>query len=164
MTRTTPITIVLSALLATAVSAQEKLGSGAPTPSYRGGWTFTPTFGFAETYDDNISLFGQNTAEQQNDDYISTIFPGADLHYGGRHTMFDGGYSGSFLNYSTFSVLNRWDQRARVEMRRQETARLKWGGRASLARMPSTDLIELGGIPYRHTGAKTTDMRGGFEY
>src|SRR6185436_19523723 len=164
MTRTTRITFVLSALVSTGLMAQEKLGTGAPDVSYRPGWTFTPILGFAETYDDNISLFGRNTAEQQNDDYISTIFPGADLHYGGKHTMFEGGYSGSFLNYSTFSVLNRWDQRAKVEMRRQETARLKWGGRASVAMMPTTDLIELGGIPYRHTGAKTSDMRGGVDY
>jgi len=164
MTRTTRITIVLSALLTAGVTAQEQLGSGGLQPSYRGGWTFTPTMGFAETYDDNISLFGRGSAEQQNDDFISTIFPGADLHFGGKHTTLDSGYSGSFLNYTTFSVLNRWDQRARVEIKRQETARLKWGGRASMAMMPTTDLIELGGIPFRHTGATTSDMRGGVEY
>ena len=33
-----------------------------------------------------------------------------------------------------------------------------------MAMMPTTDLIELGGIPFRHTGAKTSDMRGGVEY
>ena len=164
MTRTTRITLVLSALLTAGVTAQEQLGSGGPQASYRGGWTFTPTMGFAETYDDNISLFGDGSADQQNDDFISTILPGADMHYGGKHTMFEGGYRGSFLNYSTFSVLNRWDQRAKVEIRRQETARLKWGGRASMAIMPTTDLIELGGIPFRHTGAKTSDMRGSVDY
>jgi len=164
MTRTIRITLVLSALLSTGLTAQEKLGTGAPEVSYRPGWTFTPTFGFAETYDDNISLFGQGSAEDQNDDYISTIFPAAELHYGGKHTGLDLGYSGSFLNYNTFSVLNRWDQRAKFELKRQETARLKWGARASLAALPTTDLIELGGIPYRHTGAKTADARGGVDY
>jgi len=164
MTRTTRITFVLSALLSTGLMAQEKLGTGAPDVSYRPGWTFTPMIGFAETYDDNISLFGRGSAEDQNDDYISTIFPAAELHYGGKHTGLDLGYTGSFLNYNTFSVLNRWDQRAKFELKRQETARLKWGGRASLAAMPTTDLIELGGIPYRHTGAKTADARGGVDY
>ena len=33
----------------------------------------------------------------------------------------DLGYSGSFLDYRTFSVFNRWDQRAQFELRRQET-------------------------------------------
>jgi hypothetical protein len=164
MTRTTRITIVLSVVLSSGLSAQEKLGSGTAQPNYRAGWTFTPTIGFAETYDDNVSLFGRNTAEGQNNDYISTIFPAAELHYGGKHTLMDMGYSGSFLDYRTFSVLNRWDQRARFELRRQETARVKWFGRASAAMMPTTDLIELGGIPFRHTGARTADGRGGVEY
>jgi hypothetical protein len=164
MTRTTRITLVLFALLSSGLSAQEKLSSGAPPMSYPGGWTLTPTIGFSETHDDNVSLFGQGTADEANDDFISAINPAAELHYGGRHTAMDLGYSGSFLNYHTFSLLNRWDQRAKFEMRRQETARLKWTGRASMARMPTTDLVELGGIPYRHTGARTADATGGVEY
>jgi hypothetical protein len=164
MTRTTRITLVLAALLSSGLGAQEQLGSGGPQPTYRGGWTFTPTLGFSEAYDDNVSLFGRNTAEQENNDYVSTIFPAADLHYGGKHTSLDMGYAGSFLDYRTFSVLNRWSQRAKFELRRQETARLKWFGRASAAMIPTTDLIELGGIPFRHTGAVTRDARGGIEY
>jgi hypothetical protein len=163
MTRTTRLTLMLVAFMSAGLTAQE-LGSGAPQPDYRSGWTFTPTLGFAESYDDNISLFGRGSAEEQNDDYIATIFPAADLHYAGKHTTVDMGYRGSFLNYRTFSILNRWDQRARVEVRRQETARMKWFGRASAAMMPTTDLIELGGIPFRHTGARTADGRGGFAY
>jgi hypothetical protein len=73
-------------------------------------------------------------------------------------------YTGSFLNYRTFSALTRWDQRANVELRREESARLGWFAHASGAAIPSTDLIELGGIPFRHTGATTLDGRGGFNY
>jgi hypothetical protein len=164
MKRTIPLMVTLTALLGAGVHAQEKLTSGAPQPDYRAGWTFTPTIGFSETYDDNISLFGHNTAEEQNDDYIATVFPAADLHYTGKHTSIDMGYSGSFLDYRTFSALNRWDQSGRFELKRQETARLKWFGRAAAAALPSTDLVELGGIPYRHTGARTANGRAGFEY
>jgi hypothetical protein len=164
MTKTTRITLVLAVVMSVGLSAQEKLGSGAPAADHRAGWTFTPTLGFAEAYDDNVSLFGRNTAEGQRNDYISTIFPAADLHYGGKHTMFDVGYTGSFLDYRTLSILNRWDQRARFELRRQETARLKWSGRAAAAMIPTTDLVELGGIPFRHMGARTADGRAGVEY
>jgi hypothetical protein len=164
MTRTTRITLVLVALLSSGLGAQERLGSGTQQPTYRSGWTFTPAVGFAEAYDDNISLFGRNTAEQQNNDIVATYFPAADLHFAGKHTMMDAGYTGSYLDYRTFSVLNRWDQRARFELRRQESARFKWFGRASAALIPTTDLIELGGIPFRHTGARTADGRGGVEY
>src|SRR5882672_1611114 len=157
----TLLLIAAVALLSSAAQAQERLGSsGASSQSYRAGWTFTPTFGFSETYDDNISLFGQNTAENQNDDYISSVSPAADLHYAGKHTRFGAYYSGSFLNYQTFSVLNRWDQRVNVDLRRQETARFNWFVRGAGAVLPSTDLVELGGIPYRHTGATTIDSRG----
>jgi hypothetical protein len=144
--------------------AQERLGTSGPAPTSRAGWTFTPTVGFAEVYDDNISLFGVNTAEGQNDDYISSVFPSADVRYAGKHTRFGANYTGSFLNYRTFSVLNRWDQRAEADIRRQETARFGWLARANAAVLPSTDAIELGGIPFRHTGATTIDGRGGFEY
>jgi len=48
--------------------------------------------------------------------------------------------------------------------RRQETARLTWFGHVTGAALPSTDLIDLGGIPYRKTGATTADGRAGFEY
>jgi hypothetical protein len=146
------------------VHAQERLGSAEPVPTYRAGWTFTPTVGFAETYDDNISLFGVNTAEGQNDDYIASVFPSADLHYSGKHTRFGGTYTGSLLNYRTFSVLNRWDQRAEADIRRQESARLSWFARAYGAMLPTTDAIELGGIPFRHTGATTLDGRSGLTY
>ena len=38
---------------------------------------------------------------------------------------------------------------------------MNWGGRAAIAAVPTTDLVDLGGIPYRHTGAKTAEARGG---
>jgi hypothetical protein len=164
MTRTTRTTLVLTALLCSGLGAQERLGSGAPEPTYRAGWTFTPSLGFAETYDDNVSLFGLGSADEQNNDYVSTIFPAGGLHYAGRHTKMSAGYGGTFLNYQTFTVLNRWDQRASFDLRRQETARLKWFGSAYATAVPTTDLIEFGGLPFRHTGARTADGRGGLEY
>lgn len=162
------ISLIIAAsltLFAAAAGAQEeRLGGTGPTASYRAGWTITPTFGVSETYDDNISLFGINTAEAQNNDYIATYFPELDVHFSGKHTSFSTGYSGSFLDYRTYSTLNRWDQRARVDFKRQESEQLKWFARANLAYLPSTDLVDLGGIPYRRTGARTANGRVGFEY
>jgi hypothetical protein len=166
MTRTLRTTVAFAAAmltLTTRLGAQEP-GPGGLETQHRAGWTLTPTVGFAEIYDDNISLFGRNTAEQQNNDYIATVSPGVDLHYVGKHTQFGGAYTGSFLDYRTFTLLNRWDQRAHLDLKREETARLKWSARANAALVPSTDLIELGGIPYRHTGATTADARGGVDY
>jgi hypothetical protein len=150
------------ALLSRPIGAQEKLGSGAPEQTYRAGWTFTPTVGVGETYDTNVALF--STGHDGTQDYIATVFPGADLHYYGKHTSMDMGYTGAWLDYRTFNALNRWDQRAKFNIRQEETARFTWYGHATAALLPSTDLLELGGIPYRKTGARTMDGRGGVEY
>jgi hypothetical protein len=158
------VALALSLSAAAGLSAQERVGSNAPETNSAPGWTFTPAFGYVGTYDDNISLFGVRTAEEVNDDFISTYQPSAELEYSGRHSRFGAEYSGSLLNYQTFTTLNRWNQRGKVEIRRQETARLKWLARASAAALPSTDLIELGGIPYRQTGARTADGRGTVEF
>jgi len=154
----------LIVLASTALHAQERMGTSVPAASYRPGWTFTPTFGVAETYDDNISLFGHNTAEEANNDVVTTYFPQADLHYSGRQTQFGGSYTGSFLDYRTFDALNRWDQRVRMELKREETARLRWFAHGDAAWLPTTDLVDLAGIPFQHTGARTMDGRIGVEY
>ncbi|MBW8867285.1 MAG: hypothetical protein JF610_08095 [Acidobacteria bacterium] len=164
MKRIAPFVVAALTLIGAAASAQERVGGSAPAPSYRAGWTFTPSFGFSETYDDNISLFGVNTAEQQNNDVVASYFPEADVHFSGKHTSFASGYSGSFLDFRTYSTLNRWDQRAHADLRRQETASLKWFANGNMALVPTTDLVDLGGIPYRRTGARTANGRGGVEY
>jgi hypothetical protein len=161
------ICVLVAALLtlpAASAAAQDRLGGDAPTFTYRPGWTITPTIGVSETYDDNITLFGPNTADQLNNDVIAAYFPGLDVHYIGKFTQVGGGYSGSFLDYHTYTALNRWDQHANLELKRQESAHLKWFGRGSVAVLPSTDFIDLGGIPYRRNGARTADGRGGLEY
>jgi hypothetical protein len=155
---------VFGVALHTPLGAQERLGSGAPESNYQPGWTFTPIFGFAGTYDDNISLFGERTADQQNNDMIATIFPGADLHFRGRHTSFNTDYTGSFLGYRTYSTLNRFDQSGNINFEEQQSERLKWYGHANGAVLPSTDLIDLGGIPYRQTGVRTLSGRAGADY
>jgi hypothetical protein len=158
------VMIVVSLVFTAAAAAQEPVGTSEPDVSSAPGWTVTPAFGYAATYDDNISLFAIRTAEEQNDDFISIYRPALSVDYYGKHSRIGADYSGSLLSYRTFTSLNRWDQRGKISIRRQETARLKWFARGSVAALPSTDLIELGGIPYRHTGARTADARGGLEF
>jgi hypothetical protein len=158
------VVAALIVLASPALRAPERMDSSAPAESYRPGWTFTPTFGVAETYDDNISLFGRNTAEALNNDVVTTYFPQADLHYSGRRTQFGSSYSGGFLDYRTFDALNRWDQRVHVELTRQESARVRWFANGNAAWLPTTDLIDLGGIPFQNTGARALDGRFGVEY
>jgi hypothetical protein len=156
---------IFAAAIVSPLHAQERLGTLSAVDQQRfPGWTFTPTFGFGEMYDDNVVLFGARSAEGETNDYVASYFPGADLQYTGRHTALGMRYSGSFLDYKTFSTLNRWDQRGGLELKREESAHLKWFADAHAAALPSTDLIELGGIPFRQTGAQTYETRGGVDY
>jgi hypothetical protein len=136
----------------------------AQEPAARPGWTFTPSFGFSETYDDNVTLFGQTSFDTSNNDLISVYTPQADLTFLSRRTRFNGGYSGSLLDYQSFSIFNRWDQHAQANLRRMESPRLNWGVQGSLTMTPSTDALEFDGIPFSHTGARALNARGSVEY
>jgi hypothetical protein len=151
------------ALCAASANAQDKLGTAAPEMPLRPGWILTPSFGFVETYDDNITLFGAADT-RDNNDYVSSFSPHGALTYLGRHTRFTSGYGASFLNYRTFSLFNRWDQRGEAELQRQETAHLQWYLHANAAVVPSTEALEFNGIPFSHTGATMLDTRDGVEY
>jgi hypothetical protein len=56
VTRRSLFAAAVLALLSSPMDAQERFGSGAPDQHYRAGRTFTPTIGFAEAYDTNVSL------------------------------------------------------------------------------------------------------------
>jgi hypothetical protein len=157
------IVSMLSAAAAT-VSAQEKLGSATPEDALRPGWVFTPSFGFSDTYDDNVTLFGRGDADNQNNDYIASFTPHGTLTYYGKHTRFAAGYGGSFLNYRTFTPFDRWDQSGQLDLKRQETARFAWYAHGNGAMLPSTEALEFNGIPFSHTGAKMLDARSGGEF
>ena len=158
------VAVVVLAVASTASAQSELIGSGAPTPQYQAGWTLTPTVGVGEVYDNNITLFGINTADNLNNDYITAFSPSADLHYEGAHTQFGADYGGSYLNYRTYSPLDRWDQHANVNVRRQETAHVKWFAHGGAISRPETDLIDFGGIPYRPAGSTEVTGSGGLDY
>ncbi len=163
-----------------AIAQEAVADNGRPAEQNQPGWTLIPTVGLGEMYDDNISLFSAVNAAtvQDNGDYVSNVFPAASLRYAGKHSDFDTGYHGSLLAYRTFSALNRWDQGGFLTLKRQESVRLKWEADASLAAVPSTDFIDLGGIPYRHVGtleglgggslsyrlSRTSTISGGYRY
>ena len=159
MNRRISMTAVFVAVLSSwhPASAQE--------PTARPGFTFTPSFGFSELYDDNITLFARPDAAQiESDDLITSYSPQAQLHFVGRRTNVGGGYGASLLDYRTFSRFNRWDQQANASLRRTETARLSWGLNGTMLMTPSTDALDFAGIPFSPTGATTLNGRANVDY
>src|SRR3954466_15562686 len=130
MKRIAMLTPVLTLAIAAAAGAQENFGGAPPEPAMHPGWVFTPSVGVSETYDDNITLFG-NLEPVNNNDLVSSVGPEASLTYYGRHDRFTTGYGASFLNYRTFSAFDRWNQHAEAAFRRQQNARFEWFAHAS---------------------------------
>jgi len=157
------ITAAVTLTIAASAGAQDQLGSAAPAPALRPGWVFTPSVGVSETYDDNITLFG-NLEPVNNNDLVSSVGPEASLTYYGRHDRFTTGYGASFLNYRTFSAFDRWNQHAEAAFRRQQNARFEWFANAGGQAVPSTEALDYNGIPFAHTGALTFDARTGVNY
>jgi hypothetical protein len=157
------LTATLTLALTAAAGAQETISSAAPEPALRPGWVFTPSLGVSETYDDNITLFG-NLEPIDNSDLVSSVGPSGTVSYLGRHTKFASGYGANFLNYRTFSVFDRWNQHGQAGFRRQQNAHLEWFANGSGQAVPSTEVLEYNGVPFAHTGALTFETHGGLNY
>src|SRR4051812_13341964 len=140
------ITAAVTLTIAASAGAQDQLGSAAPAPALRPGWVFPPSVGVSDTYDDNITLFG-NLEPVNNNALASAGGPEASLTYSGRHDRFTTGYGATFLNYRTFSALDRWNQDAEAAFRRQQSARFEWFANAGGQAVPSTEALDYNGIP-----------------
>ncbi len=160
MRSATSCAVLVAALLAAPAVSPAAAQSSQATPP---GWTLFPSVSYGGTYDDNISLVARNTAESENNDYISTVQPALDLRFAGRRSLLGLGYTGSLVNYRTFSALDRYNQSLSGRFQRRESERFQWTVDASALTVPSTDLIDLGGIPYQQTAATTKDASGGVE-
>ena len=120
---------------------------------YRAGWTFTPTFGVGETYDDNVSLFSTRARRTTTTcDGLPGRGPALlrQAHDRGHRLL------GQLpqLPRRSRALEPLGSARAGSSVRQQQTARLTWFGHANAALLPTTDLIDLGGIPFRNTGAR----------
>jgi hypothetical protein len=125
--------------LAQPPDASEGIG---PVP----GWVFTPAVRFAGSFDDNATYRGHGDLITR--DYLTTVGPTFDLGFTGRRSHFMLDYSGAFLMYRSLQELNSFDQSASTELRVRTTRHVTWFGRSSFALAPTTDMLELGGIPF----------------
>ena len=135
--------------------------NGIPAQQTAPGWIFTPSISFGGTWDDNVLLVNPGTNPPS--DYESPITPGASLDYTGKYTRFSGGYSGSFLRYNTLTELNSLQQSLRAMVERRATNRVTFFGQESFTAAPTTDVLQLGGIPFYRTGSRSNATTGGVQ-
>lgn len=125
------------------------------------GWVFTPSISFGGGYDDNVLL--ANRGSEPPGDYASPLGPSASLDFNSNRTRFSSGYDGSFTFYRTLDELTSFEHYARASLSHRLTKRVTIIAEESFARAPTTDALQLAGIPFYRVGSATNTVGGGVD-
>ncbi len=150
---------IAAALVAGEVQAQPEPWQPERSTS---GWTFTPSMSFGGMWDSNVTI--RNQGSPPVSEWVGLVSPRGEIDYNGRHSKFNAGYSGTLHAYRTFDELTRFDQRARMSARRQVTQRLMLDTRHAATRTPTTEDLEINGLPFVRVGSEVYSGRGGATY
>ena len=153
--------LILAAAIAAPVAAQDQ-----PTEfqSWRiPGWTFTPGMTVGALYDTNVTLSSPDVNKQTPNDKLFQVEPFGQLAYLSPRTNFSGGYQGALRRYFDLGSLDGTDHRAYVTLRERISRRVTLFTNDNYSQVPTTDQLDLGGIPYRRTGARYNSLDGGVE-
>ncbi|HEX6974761.1 MAG TPA: hypothetical protein VF147_10180, partial [Vicinamibacterales bacterium] len=101
--------------------------------------------------------------QQTQGDQLFTFEPFGTLEYVSPRTEFTGGYRGNIRRYMDVNQLNGFDQRGFVSLKRQASRRLSFFVSDSYAHVPTTDEVELNGVPFTRTGSRTNTAAAGVE-
>lgn len=125
------------------------------------GWVFTPSLAVGGGWDDNVLL--ANPGDNPPRDYASPVNPGLSLDFTGRRTQFSTGYLGSYTFYRSVDELSSFEHNVRVRMQHRVTKRVTIFGEDTFARAPTTDALQLAGVPFYRIGSQTNTAAGGLE-
>src|SRR5918993_3379800 len=128
-------------------------------PRITPGWVFTPTVSLGITHDDNPVLAGRGNPSP--DDILTNVRPGGDLTFTGKHTFVGTGYRGSIQRYRTLDEYDNYGQGGYVELRHQPSRRVSLFVRDNVSVSPTTDLVEVAGLPFSRTGTRSNDLNAG---
>jgi hypothetical protein len=156
----------LGVLLWAAPAEAQNSDQAAEVESFRlPGWSFTPSIAFGTIYDSNVALSSPRADLGRTEgDALFNVVPGAQLEFNGRRSEFAANYRGFVRRYFEVEGLDGFDQRASLNARRMMTRRLTLYARDSFADSPTTDEVELNGVPFRRTGSRTNTFAAGGEY
>jgi hypothetical protein len=128
------------------------------------GWTFTPGIIFGTLYDSNVAIaFPDATTQSTASDKLLEYQPFGQLEYLSPRTTFSSGYQGFLRRYFELNDLDGTDHRAFASVRDRVTRRVTVFFNDNYLRVPTTDQLELNGIPFQRTGAQYNTFSGGTE-
>lgn len=128
------------------------------------GWSFTPGITIGSVYDSNIALASApaETRTTQGDQLFQAE-PFGQLEYFSPRTEFSSGYQGYLRRYQDFDQLNGFDQQVHASVRRLVTRRLTFFAHDNYADVPTTDDVQLNGVPFRRIGSRMNSAQAGIE-
>jgi hypothetical protein len=134
------------ALAAVPASAQEVEGESRVAP----GFVFIPSVAIGVIHDDNPVLAANNDSPPS--DVLTKVQPSVDLTYTARHAFLSAGYRGSLQRFASLEAYDSYDQGGHAEYRQQFSRRLALSVRDNFSLSPTTDLVEVAGVPFTRTG------------
>ncbi len=153
--------LIFCATLVAPVAAQEQ--SPEFQPWRIPGWTFTPGVILGALYDTNVVIASPDVNQKTASDKLFTMAPFGDLSYSSPRTAFSAGYQGTLQRYFDFGSLNGTDHRGYLSLRERLSRRVTVFVNDTYAQVPTTDLLELNGLPFQRTGARHNSLAGGLE-
>ena len=147
--RRAALAAALCATTASAVAAQER---SAEFPTYlQPGFTFTPGISLAGVWDSNVALAAPSG--RAAGDQMFLFEPFGQLELVSPRTELVAGYKGYVRRYMDVDALNSYDQRSYFSLRRLATRRVTVFVNNEFADVPTTDEVELNGLPFTRTGS-----------
>lgn len=120
------------------------------------GLTFTPGITIGSVWDSNVALaapLGSAAA-----DNLFLIQPFGQLELMSTRTQLVAGYRGYVRRYLDVEQLNGYDQRGFLSLRRLLTRRHTLSVRNEYADVPTTDEVELNGLPFSRAGSRSNRL------
>jgi hypothetical protein len=154
--------LAIGAALAVPAAAQDQATS--ELPSWRmPGWTFTPGVVFGTLYDTNVTLSGPDVSGKTPSDKLFQLSPFGQLEYFSPRTTLSSGYQGALRRYSEADALDGTDHYAYVSLRERLSRRVTLFANDNYSRVPTTDQMEVNGLPFQRTGARYNALIAGVE-
>lgn len=127
------------------------------------GWTFTPGVILGALYDTNVAIASPDVDKKTASDKLFTLAPFGDLSYLSPRTIFSIGYQGTLQRYFDFGSLDGTDHRGYLSLRQRLTRRVTVFANDTYAQVPTTDRLDINGLPFQRTGARYNSLAGGVE-
>lgn len=121
------------------------------------GWVFTPSVAASTAWDDNVVLAGRQVPTAS--DQVTLLSGTADGQYKARHSEVSFGYNGSLSAYRQLTELNSFDQHLRLDSKHQLSPHVSLQLHEGFSKVPTTDYVELEGLPFLRAGSLMDDVR-----